>query len=183
MQIRPTHKETKDMSQPYVGEIRMGGWSFAPVNWSFCDGSTIAIDQNQALFNLIGTTYGGNGQTTFNVPNLLGRVPIHMGTSTSGATYIIGQLSGSETVTLQTTQIPAHSHPLTATSGPASTQPSPAGQTFAASTPNLYITPTAVTATSAASTAAGGSQPHENIMPFQCVTYIIALFGVYPPQG
>jgi microcystin-dependent protein len=170
------------MSQPYIGEVRMGGWTFAPVNWSFCDGSTIAIDQNEALFNLIGTTYGGNGTTTFVLPNLLGRVPVHMGKSTSGSTYIIGQLSGTETVTLQTTQIPAHSHPLAATSGAASNNPSPAGQTFAASTPDLYITPTAVTPMSAASTGAGGSLPHENIMPFQCITYIIALYGIYPTQ-
>src|SRR3979411_2112811 len=102
------------MAQPYVGEIRMFGGNFAPIGWAFCDGSLLAISQNAALFTLIGTTYGGDGQNTFALPNLLGRAPIHMGTDRFGNGYVIGQLSGTESVTLTTTQLPAHNHPLEA---------------------------------------------------------------------
>lgn len=169
------------MSQPFIGEIRLGGWNFAPVDWAFCDGSIQSISQNETLFNLIGTTYGGNGQTTYALPNLLGRVPIHMGTDNSDHTYILAQSSGTETVTLQTNELPVHSHDLQADSAAASST-SPSGTTPAVSAVDVYITPTDATATAAATTTAGGQQPHDNLMPYQCITYIIALYGVYPSQ-
>src|SRR5579884_624938 len=105
------------MGQPYVGEIRIGGWNFAPVNWAFCNGATLAISQNETLFNLIGTTYGGDGVNTFQLPDLQGRFPIHFGTSRFGSTYVIGQKAGVETVTLTTGQMPVHTHTPVASSG------------------------------------------------------------------
>lgn len=170
------------MSEPYIGEIRMGAWNFAPVNWAFCNGAIQPIDQNTTLYALIGTTYGGDGVQTFALPDLQGRVPIHQGTDPSGNPYVIGQRSGTESVTLLTNQLPSHNHPLQASTGaPSSTDPT--GLTFASSTVNTYITPTTIVATAAGTTTAGGSQPHENLMPFLCITYIIALFGVFPTQS
>jgi len=170
------------MGQPFIGEIRMGGWNFAPQGWAFCNGALMAIDQNSALFNLIGTTYGGDGITTFAVPDLQCRIPLHQGTDSFGNPYIIGQRSGVETVTVLTTQIPSHNHLLSASTGaPSSTNPT--GLTFATAAVDVYIIPTAVVASAAPTTQAGGSQPHENIMPFQCVTYVISLFGIFPSQN
>src|SRR5690348_4842575 len=120
------------MSQPFIGEIRMFGGNFAPVGWSFCNGAIIPIDQNDALFNLIGTTYGGDGQTTFALPNLQSRVPIHVGPG-----FALGQSGGAETVTLSTAQIPAHSHTISgSTANGSSTNPS--GQVFAEPVGNIY---------------------------------------------
>jgi len=166
------------MSQPYIGEIRMVGFNFAPVGWAFCNGQTLAISQYEALFNLIGTTYGGDGTTTFNLPNLQSRIPFAQGNS-----MVIGQISGSENVTLITNQIPAHNHTLAASSS-AGGQPSPSGGLWAASTLDEFSTE-APTHTMAASTVlpAGGSQPHDNIPPFQVVNFVISLFGVYPSQN
>jgi microcystin-dependent protein len=169
------------MSQPFVGEIRMVGFNFAPVGWAFCDGSTQSIDQNTALFQLIGTTYGGDGTTTYNLPNLLGRLPIHQGIDTSGNPYVLGQISGTETVTLTTQQIPSHNHPLQAASS-AATMTNPTALTLAASNVDVYVTPTSPTATIDASTLSGGSQPHDNLMPFLCINFIISLFGIFPSQ-
>src|SRR5579872_5609972 len=109
------------MSQPYVGEIRMGGWNFAPVGWQFCDGTLLPISEFETLFNLIGTTYGGDGQSTFAVPDLRGRLPIHVGNS-----FVLAQTGGEETVTLTTNQIPSHNHPLQASSA-ASSSTNPTG--------------------------------------------------------
>lgn len=165
------------MSQPFIGEIRMFAGNFAPVGWAFCDGAIIPISQNDALFNLIGTTYGGDGQTTFALPNLQSRVPIHVGPG-----FALGQAGGAESVTLTTSQIPGHAHvPQAATAG---TQSGPAGGVWASSsTVNLY---TAGPATSAMSASAigqtGGSQPHDNMVPFLVVNFILSLFGVFPSQ-
>src|SRR5258708_5326724 len=134
------------MSQPYVGEIRMVGFNFAPIGWAFCDGAAQSIDQNNALYNLIGTTYGGDGQTTFDLPNLLGRVPIHMSPN-----YQIGQISGVENVTVLTNQLPSHSHVLEA-SGASATSDSPAGAVLATTTNNVYNPPATVVASSSVTT-------------------------------
>ncbi|MGB8648896.1 MAG: tail fiber protein [Anaerolineae bacterium] len=167
------------MSSPYVGEIRMFAGNFAPVGWAFCQGQILPISENETLFNLIGTTYGGDGQSTFALPNLASRVPVHMGTG-GGGTYVIGQMSGEEQVTLTTNQIPTHNHVPTANSG-AGTQASPSGNVWAASS-NLPYSPNAPTAAMAPQAVqnSGGSQPHDNMVPFLCVNFIISLFGIYP---
>jgi microcystin-dependent protein len=170
------------MSQPYVGEIRMVGFNFAPVGWALCNGALMPISQNEALYNLLGTTYGGDGVNTFGLPDLQGRIPFHQGTNL-GNTFMIGSLAGSETVTLVTTQIPEHTHLLMANSS-AGTQPSPSGGLWAKSSLDQFSTaiPTA-SMTPSAILAAGGSQPHDNMPPFLVINFIISLYGVYPTQN
>ncbi len=173
------------MSTPFVGEIRMFAGSFAPQDWMFCEGQLLPISENETLFTLIGTTYGGDGQQTFALPDLRGRVPIHMGNGAGLSNRIIGEMSGVETVTLNTNQIPAHSHTFLGTSSTASAT-SPANNVVAApSSVDLYR-PTAVPAAAMAANALGvqgGSQPHENMQPFLCVSFIISLFGIFPNQN
>jgi microcystin-dependent protein len=166
------------MSEPYIGEIRMVGFNFAPVDWALCNGQAIAISQNDVLYNLIGTTYGGDGVTTYNLPNLQSRIPFHVGNG-----LVLGQISGSETVTLNTTQIPAHTHTLSANSGSGS-QASPGSGVWAASVLDEYST-AANSHTMAPSTfgATGGGQPHDNVPPFLVINFIIALYGIYPTQN
>jgi microcystin-dependent protein len=166
------------MSTPYLGEIRMAGFNFAPVGWALCNGQLLPISEYSALFALIGTTYGGDGQTTFGLPNLQGRIPFHAGNS-----LVLGQLSGAESVTLITNQLPVHSHTLAASSA-GGTQVTPAGGVWAASALEQFSTEGA-THTMAPSTiaATGGSQPHDNIPPFLVINFIIALEGVFPSQG
>jgi microcystin-dependent protein len=168
------------MSDPYIGEIRMFGGSFAPAGWAFCDGQLIPISENDTLFNLIGTTYGGDGQNTFALPDLRGRVPLHAGTG-GGSTYQLAEQSGVETVTLTTSQIPVHNHNFLGTSSSASA-PSPSGDVLAQSltvsfynsaTPNAAMSPSAIG-------VAGGSQPHDNMQPYLAVSFIISLFGIFP---
>jgi microcystin-dependent protein len=168
------------MGQPYVGEIRMFGGNFAPLGWEFCAGQLLSTSEYELLFNLIGTTYGGDGQSTFALPDLRGRVPIHQGQSPGLSTYVIGQNGGVERVTLTTQQIPNHRHTLIASSGAGSSS-APGGNVPATAVGNLY-SPTLSTVNLAPSAvgAAGGSQPHENIQPFLCVSFIISLFGIYP---
>lgn len=169
------------MSNPYVGEIKMFAGNFAPNGWAFCDGQLIPISENETLFNLIGTTYGGDGQSTFALPDLRSRVPVHMGTGASS--YIIGQSGGVETVTLTSSQIPAHNHAVVG-SGNLASRNTPTDSVLAttqASTITPYGTDAPVVALSpTAVTSAGGSQPHENRQPFVVVNFIISLFGVYP---
>jgi microcystin-dependent protein len=171
------------MSQPYIGEIRMVGFNFAPVGWAFCNGQTLPISDYEALFNLIGTTYGGNGTTTFNLPDLQGRIPFDQGSS-QGNSMVIGQPGGSENVTLITSQIPAHNHALAASSSPGA-QPSPSGGLWAAASTLDQFSTEAPTHTMAASTvlATGGSLPHDNIPPYLVVNFVISLFGVFPSQN
>ena len=167
---------------PYIGEIRMFGGNFAPAGWMFCDGSTLPISENDALFTLIGTTYGGDGQTTFNLPDLRGRVPIHQGTNPStGSSFPIGERAGVESVTLTTTQIPQHSHALAATTA-IGTQANPGGNLLANSQgPQPYIQEDPDNSLSPqALAAAGGSQPHDNMQPYLGINFIISLFGDYP---
>lgn len=167
------------MGQPYVGEIRMFAGNFPPSGWMFCEGQLLPISENEVLFQLIGTTYGGDGQTTFALPDLRGRLPIHQGNG-----FTLAETGGAETITLTVGQIPAHSHALQASSNNAST--ANAGGNVLAQTPSYtpYIsgtTPsTALAATSGGAT--GGSQPHSNIQPYLCVDFIISLFGIFPSQ-
>jgi microcystin-dependent protein len=172
------------MSQPYVGEIRLFAGNFAPLGWMFCEGQTLAIADNDVLFNLIGTTYGGDGQNTFNLPDLRGRIPIHQGVNNFGTNYVIGQLSGTESVTLSTQQMPIHSHVLAASSSPGLVaDPSnayvAADRDFAAFDGTLPSVPMA----SGAVTTAGTGLPHNNMPPYLCVSFIISLFGIFPSQA
>lgn len=170
------------MAQPYVGEIRMFAGNFPPNGWMFCEGQPLSIAENEVLFQLIGTTYGGDGEETFNLPNLASRVPMHFGTGPDGVTYQIGEMAGVEEVTLSTAQIPNHTHPLTAStvSGTAST---PAGNVLATTSGGIslyYEGAVDSNMNAQAITPAGGSQPHENCQPFLCINFIISLFGVFP---
>ena len=166
------------MAQPYVGEIRIFAGNFPPAGWFFCDGSLVAIAEYDTLFNLIGTTYGGDGQTTFAMPDLRSRVPVHQGSG-----FILGQSAGTETVTLTTQQIPVHTHtPQANTAGGVD---SPANAVWGAATgATPYGSPPTNAAMNPASVqTTGGSQPHENMIPFQALNYIISLFGIFPSQN
>ena len=172
------------MSSPYIGEIRLFGGSFAPVGWAFCDGSLVPISENDALFNLIGTTYGGDGQNTFALPDLRSRLPVHQGQG-PGITqsYTIGETAGVEAVGLTTNQMPTHNHAFVASASTA-TNPSPNGNVLATSpTINSYVLDVAgpqlvVNAVQ----GIGTNVPHDNMMPYLTVSYIISLFGIFPSQ-
>jgi microcystin-dependent protein len=170
------------MGQPYVGEVRMFAGTFAPAGWMFCDGSLLPISEFETLFNLIGTTFGGDGQSTFALPDLRGRIPVHQGTGPSGLTYIIGQLSGQENVTLTINQIPSHNHvPLA--NGEGASSPDPANNVIG--TPGgkaWFAAASAVQLGSPALQSEGGNQPHDNFMPYLCVNFIISMFGIFPSQ-
>ncbi len=165
------------MSQPFVGEIRLFAGNFAPAGWMFCEGQLLPIAENETLFNLIGTTYGGDGQTTFALPDLRSRVPIHQGNG-----FTLAQTGGAETVTLITSQIPVHSH-VPQCSSNAGNQASPQNGVWAVSASNLYsdVAPSVAMAGTAAG-ADGGSQPHDNMVPFLAVNFILSLFGIFPSQ-
>lgn len=169
----------------YIGEIRMFAGNFPPAGWAFCDGQLMPISENQTLFNLIGTTYGGDGENTFQLPNLQSRVPIHQGTGPDGTTYQIGEQAGTEEVTLTVQQIPNHTHPMRATNDPGNAA-YPADKVAAAGTQASilpYGDDAPLGALNAGSvTIAGGSQPHTNLQPFLCINFIIALYGIYPSQ-
>jgi microcystin-dependent protein len=168
------------MSDPYVGEIRMFAGNFAPAGWAFCDGQLVSIAENDVLFALIGTTYGGDGQTTFALPDLRGRIPIHF-----NASHPQGEISGTETVTLLSVQMPSHTHPLQAT-GVTADRRGPKGALFAATEEPLYATPSGgATANldAGAVSPAGSNQPHDNIQPYLCVSFIISLFGIFPSRN
>jgi microcystin-dependent protein len=167
------------MSQPFIGEIRMFAGNFAPLNWAFCDGSLIPISENDTLFNLIGTTYGGDGVQNFALPNLSCRIPIHQGPG-----FIIGQMSGVESVTLNINQIPQHTHaPVASNVAADSTNPSASvwglatqARPYSAAAPTGPMHPASVG-------PSGGSQPHDNMAPFLVVSFIISLFGIFPSQN
>lgn len=166
------------MSQPYVGEIRMFAGNFAPAGWQFCDGSLLPISEFETLFNLIGTTYGGDGQSTFAMPDLRGRLPIHFGNG-----FTLAETGGVETVTLTVSNIPSHSHPFLASTSPGGTT-DPGGNVLAAAVAGSAYTQTTPTAAMVAQSIGitGGSQPHDNFQPYLCVSFIISLFGVFPSQ-
>ncbi len=168
------------MAPPYIGELRMFAGNFAPAGWMFCDGQLLPISEYVTLFNLIGTTYGGDGQSTFALPDLRGRVPIHAGTGSFGLIYLLAQAGGVETVTLTTSQIPVHAHAAMASTA-AGNQTSPQNGVWAASNLNQFAPGAPGTAMRAGLVAsAGGSQPHDNMMPYLGVSFIISLFGIFP---
>lgn len=164
------------MAQPYVGEIRMFAGNFAPAGWMFCEGQLLPISENETLFQLIGTTYGGDGESTFALPDLRGRLPIHQGNG-----LILAETGGAEEITLTVNQIPAHSHPFLA-SGATALNANPQGnvvgnqtlaQMYLEDAPNVNLAAGAVA-------PVGGSQPHTNFQPYLCINFIISLFGIFP---
>jgi len=173
------------MSNPYVGEIRMFAGNFAPVDWAFCNGQSLSISQNAALFNLLGTTYGGNGTTTFNLPDLQGRFPMHMGSNFEGDTVVIGQESGQETVVLSVRQLPVHTHTAVCAAGGGNVA-SPSGAYWSTDPQGNTAAYNETGGSSMAAGAigsAGSGTPHDNRQPYLAVSFIIALFGIYPSQG
>jgi microcystin-dependent protein len=164
------------MAQPYVGEIRMFAGNFAPAGWMFCEGQLLPISENETLFQLIGTTYGGDGQSTFALPDLRGRIPIHQGNG-----FILAETGGAEDITLSVNQTPTHSHPFLVSQN-AATQSAPANSVpgnsasvdlYRESSPSVNLSPQAVG-------PVGGSQPHSNLQPYLCIDFIISLFGLFP---
>lgn len=169
----------------YIGEIRMFAGTYAPDGWAFCQGQPLNISEYDTLFVLIGTTYGGDGQETFNLPNLASRIPVHMGTGPDGTIYQNGNMAGTEQETLTVQQIPNHSHPFTGSTD-ASQDTNPAGKVVgqAGGGALLYLQDsTDSNMNIQAITPAGGSQPHENTQPFLCINFIISLFGIFPTQS
>lgn len=180
------------MSEPFLGEIRMVGWNFAANGWALCNGQLLPISQNTALFSLLGTYYGGDGIQTFALPNLQGRVPIHQGTGLGLSTYVMGQIGGVENVTLLTSNIPQHNHLVGVSNLPGSVA-DPTNATLAKGNSGQGREPilisdyvsTAATGTLSPATISmvGGSQPHDNIQPYLCVNFIIALQGIFPSRS
>lgn len=166
------------MAQPYLGEIRLFAGNFAPAGWMFCEGEILAISEYETLFNLIGTTYGGDGQSTFALPDLRGRIPLHQGNG-----FTLAETGGVEEVTLTVQQIPSHSHALLASTD-VGTNPSPASEVPATTSTFDWYVDSAPSAAMAATSigSVGGSQPHTNFQPYLCVNYIISLFGIFPSQ-
>lgn len=164
------------MAQPYVGEIRMFAGNFAPAGWMFCEGQLLPISENTTLFNLIGTTYGGDGQSTFALPDLRGRVPIH-----SGDGFILAETGGAEEITLTVGQMPAHSHPFLASTAGGNLNAPGGNVTGESAAVKIYLeeSPTA-SLSPAAISSVGGGQPHTNFQPYLCVSFIISLFGIFP---
>ncbi|MCQ4166072.1 phage tail protein [Tahibacter harae] len=164
------------MAQPYVGEIRMFGGNFPPAGWMFCNGQILPISENETLFQLIGTTYGGDGESTFALPNLQGRVPLHQGNS-----FILAESGGVESVTLTTQQIPVHNHAVVCSTVQAQNPQGKDGLLAQAPTVQPYLTEAPAGPISSKSIQpVGGSQPHENMQPYLCVSFIISLFGIFP---
>lgn len=172
------------MSEPFVGEIRMFAGNFAPRGWAFCDGQLLAVSQNDALFSLLGTIYGGDGRTTFGLPDLRGRIPIHAGQGPGLSNRRLGSKAGAEKVTLTTNQLPSHNHGNLQGTGATANSTSPSGRVtgsvpngliYRESTPDSNMASTLITNT-------GGSRSHTNLMPFLCINFIIALVGIYPSR-
>jgi microcystin-dependent protein len=170
------------MATPFLGEIRMVGFGFAPKGWAMCNGQSMPINQNQALFSLLGTTFGGNGQTTFLLPDLRGRVPLEPGTKGNTPTYGYGQVGGQEMHTLTIGEMPAHTHTaLASSSGPAA--PSPSNNFWANGGQQLYVgSPNTAMAANAIANN-GGGQAHENRSPYLVINFIIALTGIFPTRS
>jgi microcystin-dependent protein len=166
------------MAQPYVGEIRIFAGNFAPAGWMFCEGQLLPISENETLFNLIGTTYGGDGQSTFGLPDMRGRLPVHMGNG-----FTLAETGGVEQVTLTVSQIPAHSHAFLATTSFGS-QSGATGNVLAQNQAiKMYDSSAPASAMAAGTTGStGGSQPHSNFQPYLCLDFIISLFGIFPSQ-
>ena len=174
------------MADPFVAEIRIFGFNFPPTGWAFCNGQLLPISQNTALFSLLGTFYGGDGKSTFALPNLQGSAPIHQGQGSGLSLYSLGQTGGSETVTLLQSEIPAHSHAARVSGRPAN-ENDPAGLYWAGATVNIYTNtspaPNAVIMAPEMLAPAGGDLPHNNLMPYLTLNFCIAMQGVFPPRG
>jgi microcystin-dependent protein len=170
----------------FIGQIATFGFNFAPSRWSFCAGNILNITQNTALFSLLGTTYGGNGQTTFGLPDLRGRIPVH-----AAGTFTLGEIGGSENVTLSSAQMPAHTHPFNVTNANANEKPDPTyifAQGYKASPPTsnpkgYNAGPPNIAMAAGMISSAGGSQPHPNLQPYLCLNYCIAMYGIYPARN
>lgn len=174
------------MADPFVAEIRIFPFTFAPKGWAFCDGQIMPLSQNTALFSLLGTTYGGDGSTTFALPNLQGNAPMHPGQGPGLSLHDLGETGGSETVTLLQSEIPAHNHSLGAQNTPLGGVASGAGATLSRpASGNLYnvASPQLVAMAPQAIAPAGGDQPHNNLQPYLTLNFCIALQGVFPPRG
>jgi len=172
------------MASPFLAEIRIFPFNFAPTGWALCDGQLLSISQNTALFSLLGTTYGGDGRTTFALPNLQGSVPMHPGPGPGLSPYALGESGGSATVTLQQSEMPQHNHPMVA-SGQDATVNGPAGQLVASGIGiGMYAAPGPMPALAQnAVTPYGGNQPHNNLQPYLTLNFCIALQGIYPPRS
>lgn len=170
------------MATPFLSEIRIVSFNFAPKGWALCNGQTLPINQNQALFSLLGTNYGGNGTTTFQLPNLQGSVPVHTGSDPFGNAYQLGQTGGEATVTLVTSEMPEHVHEAQAVGLPASSA-SPAGNTWAESTSDPYSASSNAAMAVSGISQEGGSQPHNNMPPNLVLNFVIALQGIFPSQN
>jgi microcystin-dependent protein len=164
------------MAQPYVGEIRIFAGNFAPAGWNFCEGQLLPISENETLFNLIGTTYGGDGQSTFALPDLRGRIPLHQGNG-----FILAETGGAEEITLTVNQIPAHTHAMIASANPATQITGNGGIIATPPSLSMYFTaPPDSNLNPNTMGPVGGSQPHTNFQPYLCVNFIISLFGIFP---
>lgn len=173
------------MSSPFIGEIRLVGFNFPPLGWAQCDGQLLPISQNTALFSLLGTQFGGNGVSTFGLPDLRGRVPIHQGQGPGLSPYVMGQMAGSENTTLLASQMPAHNHLINANTG-GGTQASPANGFPAVESTGTSLNYAAAQDTTMAPPAvsiAGGNQPFSNVQPYLCVNFVIALQGIFPSRN
>jgi microcystin-dependent protein len=177
------------MAQPYVGEIRMFAGNFNPNGWMFCEGQLLPISENETLFQLIGTMYGGDGESTFALPDLRGRIPLHFGTGPDGVTYTQAEAAGVEEVTLTTQQIPIHTHAMFCNTGGGQNVSNPANAVPSVADLSQYndlsvapnTAPNAQMGTPGfISNPTGGSQPHTNFQPYLCINYIISLFGIFP---
>lgn len=170
--------------EPFIAQIMMFGGNFAPRGWAFCNGQLMSIAQNSALFSILGTTYGGDGVTTFALPNLQGRVPIHAGQSPGTSNYALGQTSGTENVSISITNMPAHTHVVSATQIPTSADPAglvPSNENVARTA--IYGTADSTRMAPTMNSVVGGSQPISVVQPYQCVSFIIALQGVFPSRN
>jgi microcystin-dependent protein len=170
------------MSDQYVGEIRMFGGNFAINGWAFCNGAALSISQNQALYAVLGTSYGGDGVSTFNLPDLQCRVPVHQGQGAGLQNYVLGQKGGVESVTLNVGQLPSHSHTAVGSSAGGGS-PNPANNTWATNTTQSFGAAANASMNGASTSQTGGSQPHDNMVNFLAVSFIIALYGIFPSQG
>ena len=181
------------MADQFLAEIRIFAGNFAPLGWAFCNGQLLPISQNPALFSLLGTFYGGDGKSTFGLPNLQGSVPLGAGQGVGLTDYVVGETGGSDNVTLLSTEMPSHSHGLVGATGSA-TSDSPANRVYAkgnalvqGTTDSVFVystTTTGLTALSPTSMGtAGGNQPHNNLMPYQALNFIISLTGIFPARS
>lgn len=170
------------MSDPFVAEIRMFGFNFAPNGWATCDGQLLPIQQNTALFSLLGTNFGGNGQSNFGLPNLQGSAPLHWGQGPGLSDYLLGETTGTNSVTLLTTEMPSHQHAVQA-NGRVAESVNPSGQNLARGESNVYVNSAPnVTLSPLGMSSVGGSQPHNNLQPYLVVNFCIALQGIFPPR-